>query len=1003
MHDFLDLQNDEANRVFDKYNKFIELLDAYDEEAFNSWTQDLCDLCESHLNQPILKRGEDGLYETNFNSKLAAVLREVNYLQFLKFSNIPEVAKNLYLQRKTFQKHTGNLDLISQWFNRLQKTLLPVERELIDDELQQIYEKLEPALTLLTWQMPDLDDYIEETRDIVYNVDNRVLKAKQNVEIMQNLMSKLNENYFITGKYGRSSSFLSLGDKDRMTKQYTIAEDAGQRIQALLKQNQQLFQADPLSDKWKSYTGYLDSMILEGLIRAVKSSLQYLIDNTDSSLKNAPLFKVEHFLNGGEMSFVPALDRKTSGNFYSIIEGLLQDTYRIASLFPRVAEHFGKQTYQLDVDEMEELREMHGEIMRRVHSTIVNVKEYQRHFKKYSYLWTDDKTEFMKQFLQYGRFLSTEEMELYADYELQECAPQLEHFKKQINVYESLYREVGEFENERTFNGWLLVDMKPFKISLMNAIKRWSLMFKDHLLNLVTHSVNELEEFIRHTEKGLCKTVKAEDYEALVEIMGHLLAIRDRPSTVENFMHLKATAELLRSYGQQLNDLIYTQLEELPERWKNLKKLAFIVKHEVSPLQANEVSVIRRKCVLFEVKQHEFRNRFKNEIIFKFDAEDPYRHLDKTHRNISRLEDEMRKLQETAELFEVSVPEYKQLRQCRAAIILLKSVWDMVGFVRTSIKDWMKTPWKQINVEQMDMELRRFAKEMKTLDKEIRTWDVYLGLESTVKNLITSLRAVNELQNPAVRKRHWLQLMSKTGVRFLMNEETVLGDLLALQLHRVEDEVKNIVDKAVKEMAIEKVLVEMNHTWSTMQFSYEKHPATGTPLLKSDENLIETLEENQVQLQNILMSKFVEFFSVEVSRWQKKLMVADMVISVWLEVQQTWAHLQSIFANSEDIRNQLPEDARRFEGIDLDFKALMENISRTNIVTDVTNEQGLLEKLETLQHRLNLCEKSLADYLESKRLRFPRFYFVSSTDLLEIISKGTQPKQASDEALLEVV
>lgn len=42
--------------------------------------------------------------------------------------------------------------------------------------------------------------------------------------------------------------------------------------------------------------------------------------------------------------------------------------------------------------------------------------------------------------------------------------------------------------------------------------------------------------------------------------------------------------------------------QELPERWKNLKKIAFIVKHEVSPLQANEVSVIRRKCVLFEVR-----------------------------------------------------------------------------------------------------------------------------------------------------------------------------------------------------------------------------------------------------------------------------------------------------------------------------------------------------------------------------------------------------------------
>ncbi|GAA6104620.1 dynein heavy chain 11, axonemal, partial [Tachysurus ichikawai] len=82
----------------------------------------------------------------------------------------------------------------------------------------------------------------------------------------------------------------------------------------------------------------------------------------------------------------------------------------------------------------------------------------------------------------------------------------------------------------------------------------------------------------------------------------------------------------------------------------------------------------------------------------------------------------------------------------------------------SSILDWRKTPWKEINVEQMDMELRRFAKEMKTLDKEVRVWDVYAGLEATVKNLLTSLRAVNELQNSAVRERHWQQLMHTTGV-----------------------------------------------------------------------------------------------------------------------------------------------------------------------------------------------------------------------------------------------
>ena len=79
-----------------------------------------------------------------------------------------------------------------------------------------------------------------------------------------------------------------------------------------------------------------------------------------------------------------------------------------------------------------------------------------------------------------------------------------------------------------------------------------------------------------------------------------------------------------------------------------------------------------------------------------------------------------------------------------------------------------------------------------------------------------------------------------------MDDSTTLSDLLALNLHNFEDEVRGIVDKAVKEMGMEKVLKELNSTWSTMEFEYEKHPRTGVPLVKSDEELIETLEDNQV-------------------------------------------------------------------------------------------------------------------------------------------------------------
>ena len=41
---------------------------------------------------------------------------------------------------------------------------------------------------------------------------------------------------------------------------------------------------------------------------------------------------------------------------------------------------------------------------------------------------------------------------------------------------------------------------------------------------------------------------------------------------------------------------------------------------------------------------------------------------------------------------------------------------------------------------------------------------------------------------------------------------------------------------------------------------------------------------------------------------------------------------------------------------------------------------------------LEKCEKALADYLETKRLAFPRFYFVAPADLLDILSKGSNPQ-----------
>ncbi|KAK2528616.1 hypothetical protein Q9233_007587 [Columba guinea] len=575
---------------------------------------------------------------------------------------------------------------------------------------------------------------------------------------------------------------------------------------------------------------------------------------------------------------------------------------------------------------MADLADMRHELMGRVQAVMTACCDYRSAFDHYSYLYGEDTKEFFRQFLLYGHILTAAEIEAHAENGVPESPPTLQQFREQIDSYEKIYEEVNRIEPISIFQSWMKVDARPFKASLLNVIK------------CVTDAM---------------------------------------------FEPLKQTVELLKTYEQELPEEVYKQLEKLPEKWNNIKKLAIAVKQHVAPLQANEMTVLRKSCSAFDVEQHRFR---------EFDTKKPYQLLDTKHIEIKQMESAMTSIYESAGLFEVMVPDYKQLKQCRKELCLLKELWDMISLVGACLDDWQTTKWVDINVENMDLECKKFAREIRNLDKEVRAWDAFSGLDSKVKNMLTALKAVAELQNPAIRERHWNQLMQVTGVRFVMDSDTTLADLLKLNLHNFEDEVRGIVDKAVPEMSMEKVLKELKMTWSTMEFQYEPHPRTNIPLLKSDEELIEILEDNQVQLQNLITSKYIAFFLEEVSIWQRKLSTMDSVISLWFEVQHTWSHLESIFIGSEDIRAQLPEDSKRFEGIDVDFKELAYEAQKTPNVVEATNKPGLSQQLEDIQSRLSLCEKALAEYLDMKRLAFPRFYFVSSADLLDILSNGTNPQ-----------
>lgn len=88
----------------------------------------------------------------------------------------------------------------------------------------------------------------------------------------------------------------------------------------------------------------------------------------------------------------------------------------------------------------------------------------------------------------------------------------------------------------------------------------------------------------------------------------------------------------------------------------------------------------------------------------------------------------MKQLKQAASLFEVNVPDFKQLKACRKEVGMLKALWDMVTLVKSSFGDWNSTLWSAINVEQMDMDCKKFVKDIRTLDKEMRAWNVFTGV-----------------------------------------------------------------------------------------------------------------------------------------------------------------------------------------------------------------------------------------------------------------------------------
>ena len=133
---------------------------------------------------------------------------------------------------------------------------------------------------------------------------------------------------------------------------------------------------------------------------------------------------------------------------------------------------------------------------------------------------------------------------------------------------------------------------------------------------------------------------------------------------------------------------------------------------------------------------------------------------------------------------------------------------------------------------------------MRALDKAIKGRKVFSGLQTFVKNFLVSVPLVADLRSPAMRDRHWTALMEVTAKQFTIDSKFRLADLLALELHKFEDDVGEIVDRAQKEEKMELTLKKLDETWATIDFLFQQHKGTDVQLAKLKEEDFELIEDN---------------------------------------------------------------------------------------------------------------------------------------------------------------
>ncbi|RKO97448.1 hypothetical protein CAUPRSCDRAFT_10881, partial [Caulochytrium protostelioides] len=426
------------------------------------------------------------------------------------------------------------------------------------------------------------------------------------------------------------------------------------------------------------------------------------------------------------------------------------------------------------------------------------------------------------------------------------------------------------------------------------------------------------------------------------------------------------------------------------------------------------IPILEQNCAIFgEAKEksavtlRQRRNEFELELeqftkqIAEFeqvgDLEDMPFYIKKVQtltKQLQSAQDTVAAFNREEKLFGWQVSVYPQRKQLLSALEPYQALYNMATNFQKSFKRWMDGPLLELESDQIEEEIDSLKREifrlLGSMGKENPSKNIVRQVQERLEEFLQNVPVIQVMCNPGLRDRHWERMSAIVGIELKPDATTTLRRMLKNNIHPHLPLFREISDMASKEFTIEKNLNKMIADWQPLTFAPIPYRDSDTFVLASVDEIQLLLDDHIVKVQSMRGSPYIKPLESQVKEFEQRLLMSQEIVDAWLKVQSTWLYLEPIFS-SEDILVQMPEEGRMFKSVDSSWKTLMRAVDAQSAVMAVTAMPNLLDELNKDNQYLELIIKGLNSYLEVKRLFFPRFFFLSNDEMLEILSETKDP------------